>query len=109
MGEVAILVAILGMSAVTLLIKITPLVLLGGRKLPQGVEDALKHLPVAVLAAMVVQLLLVKDGVLAFRIDDATVWAALPTLAAAILTRNLFAAIGAGMGFVAVFRLVAGA
>ncbi|NQV79501.1 MAG: AzlD domain-containing protein [Alphaproteobacteria bacterium] len=108
MGEVAILVTILGMSAVTLLIKVSPLVLLGSRKLPRGVEDALKYLPVAVLSAMVVQLLMVKDGALNLTFDDAMVWAAVPTLVTAIVTRNLFASIAVGMGFVAVVRLIAG-
>jgi branched-subunit amino acid transport protein len=37
-----------------------------------------------------------------------TIWAALPTLAAAVLTRNLFVTIAVGMGFVVVVRLVAG-
>ncbi|MDA0369563.1 MAG: AzlD domain-containing protein [Proteobacteria bacterium] len=108
MGEVTILVTILGMSAVTLLIKMSPLVLLGNRKLPRGVEDIMKHLPVAVLSAMVVQLLMVKDGALNLTFDDALVWAALPTVVTAVVTRNLFASIAVGMGFVAVVRLIAG-
>jgi branched-subunit amino acid transport protein len=108
MGEVAILLTILGMSAVTLLIKAGPLAILGSRKLPRLVEDGLKHLPVAVLSGMVVQLVMVKNGTLSFSIDDVTIWAALPTLAAAVLTRNLFVTIAVGMGFVVVVRLVAG-
>lgn len=102
------LVTILGMSAVTLLLKGTPLALLGGRKLPRGVEAALKHLPVAVLSGMVVQLILVENGELSIRLGAVTTWAALPTLAVAFWTRNLFATIAVGMGFVAVVRLVVG-
>jgi len=107
MGEVAILFTILGMSAVTLLIKVGPLAILGSRKLPRLVEDGLKHLPVAVLSGMVVQLVMVKDGALTFSIDDVTVWAVLPTLVIAALTRNLFVTIAVGMGFVVIVRLIA--
>ncbi|MEK9947237.1 MAG: AzlD domain-containing protein [Alphaproteobacteria bacterium] len=108
MGEIAILLTILGMSAVTLLIKAVPLAILGSRKLPRIVEDGLKHLPVAVLSGMVVQLVLVKNAELSFSFDDATVWAVLPTLAIAAITRNLFITIAVGMGFVVVVRLFAG-
>ena len=108
MGEVAILVTIMGMSAVTLLIKAAPLALLGSRKLPRVVEDGLKHLPVAVLSCMVVQLILVENGELNIRLDAVTTWAALPTLLVAVWTRNLFVTIAVGMGFVAAVRLIAG-
>jgi branched-subunit amino acid transport protein len=108
MGEIAMLATILGMSAVTLFLKSAPLALLGSRKLPRVVEETLKHLPVAVLSSMVVQLVLVKDGTLQLDIDDVTMWAVLPTLAAAIITRNLFVTIAIGMGFVVVVRLIAG-
>ena len=108
MGEVTILLTILGMSAVTLLIKAAPLAILGSRKLPRVVEGGLKHLPVAVLSGMVVQLVLVKNGTLSFSIDEVTIWAVLPTLVAAALTRNLFVTIAVGMGFVVVVRLFGG-
>jgi branched-subunit amino acid transport protein len=108
MDEITILLTILGMSAVTLLIKVAPLAILGSRKLPRVVEDGLKHIPVAVLSGMVVQLVMVKNGALSFSIDDVTIWAALPTLAAAALTRNLFVTIAVGMGFVVVVRLIGG-
>ena len=108
MGEITILLTILGMSAVTLLIKAAPLAILGSRKLPRVVEDGLKHLPVAVLSGMVVQLVMVKNGALSFSIDDVTIWAALPTLASAALTRNLFVTIAVGMGFVVGMRLIGG-
>jgi len=55
-----------------------------------------------------VQLVMVKNGALSFSIDDVTIWAALPTLAAAALTRNLFVTIAVGMGFVVVVRLIGG-
>jgi branched-subunit amino acid transport protein len=96
MDEITILLTILGMSAVTLLIKAAPLAILGSRKLPRVVEDGL------------VQLVMVKNGALSFSIDDVTIWAALPTLAAAALTRNLFVTIAVGMGFVVVVRLIGG-
>lgn len=108
MGEVAVLITIMGMSAVTLLIKVAPLTLLGSRKLPRLIEDSLKHLPVAVLAGMTVQLILVENGELNIRLDAVTTWAALPTVLAAIWTRNLFVTIAVGMGFVALVRLIGG-
>jgi len=108
MGEVAMLVTILGMSAVTIFLKGAPLALLGSRKLPRIVEDALKHLPVAVLSGMVVQLVMTQEGALAIDLGDETLWAVLPTVLVAALTRNLFVTIGVGMGFVVVARLVMG-
>lgn len=105
MDEVTILATILGMAAVTLLVRVGPLALLGGRRLPSLVEASLKHLPIAVLAAMVVQLLAVREGRLQVALNDVTLWAALPTFAVAIWTRNLFATLAAGMGTVALARL----
>ncbi len=108
MDEITILITILGMSAVTLLFKSAPLALLGNRRLPRVVEDALKHLPVAVLSGMVVQLIMTDEGQLAIDPSAVTLWAALPTLLVAALTRNLFWTIGVGMGFVAAVRLILG-
>jgi branched-subunit amino acid transport protein len=47
-----------------------------------------------------------KNGALGFSSHDVTWWALLPTIAVAILTRNIFATIVVGMGLVAGARLI---
>ncbi|MDA0369561.1 MAG: AzlD domain-containing protein [Proteobacteria bacterium] len=108
MDQTGILLTAAGMGAVALAIRASPLLLLGGRKLPRPIEEALHFLPAAALAAITVQLLVVRDGALQVSIDDVTWWALLPSVAVAILTRSTFLTVAVGMAIVAGSRLIAG-
>jgi len=92
------LLAILGMALVTIAIKVSG-VLLAGRLPREGfAADWLRHIPGAVLAALVAPALV--TGSLA------DVLAALVTGAIFLLTRSLFAAMAGGVAAVYLLRLL---
>lgn len=107
MDQTTSFLTIVGVGLAVLVIRSSPILLLGARKLPRPVEDALHYLPAAALTALVVQMMVVKDGVLGFSPHDVTWWALLPTIAIAILTRNIFITVLVGMGLVAGARMIA--
>ena len=106
MDETASFLTIIATGAVVLVIRSAPLLLLGARRLPRHIENALHYLPAAALSALVVQMMVVKDETLRFSLQDVTWWALLPTILAAILTRNIFITVVVGMGLVAGARLI---
>jgi len=97
MDEKLVLLTILGMAVVTYLPRVFPLLALSGKKLPDIVVEWLGFVPAAVLAAMLFPSLLLVDGNLSISKDNLFFWAALPTLAAAILTKKLFLPVVVGM------------
>jgi len=99
-----IFLIIVGMTAVTYLPRLLPALLLSSRRLPKAVEVWLRHVPAAVLAAMLAPALLLSDGRIAIGIDNLFLWAAVPTVLVALATRSLFATVLAGMATVAVAR-----
>lgn len=108
MDQKTILLTIIGMAVVTYLPRVIPLLALTGRRLPDVVISWLGYVPPAVLAAMLLPSLLVVDGRVALDAGNLLLWAALPTFAAAILTRNLFVPVLVGMAVVTVGRLLGG-
>jgi branched-subunit amino acid transport protein len=108
MDQKTILLTIIGMAVVTYLPRVIPLLALAGRKLPDVVIAWLGYVPPAVLAAMLLPTLVISDGQLAIDAGNLFLWAALPTFAAAILTRNLFVPVLVGMAVVIVGRLLMG-
>ena len=99
-----ILLTILGMVVVTYLPRLLPLLLLAARPLPPLVATWLRYVPVAVLAAMLLPDLLLREQQLAVRADNLFLWAALPTFLAAWLSRSFLGAVATGMGAVALCR-----
>lgn len=102
-----IITAILLMTAVTYLPRALPLLLLSGKKLPAGLQIWLSYIPAAVLAALLGPSLFVTGGQFTLlRPPNIYFWAALPTFAAALLTRNMFWTILAGISCTALLRLL---
>lgn len=97
MDEKLVLLTILGMAVVTYLPRVFPLLALSGKKLPDIVVEWLGYVPAAVLAAMLFPSLLFFEGSLSISKENLFFWAALPTLAAAILTKKLFLPVVVGM------------
>jgi len=104
MDQDVVSLTILGMAAVTLALKAVPLVALARRSLPPVVHDLLRHLPIAVLSAMTVQLVAVKDGAPFLAFDNIALIAAIPTVIVGVVSRNLFLTIAFGVGFLAAMR-----
>jgi len=87
---------IAGLGVVTYLIRFSFIGLLAGRRLPAGLTRALGFVPVAVLPALIAPMVLnAGDGALST--DPQRLITALVALAAGAATRNVLAAIVAGM------------
>ena len=108
MEENLVLLTIIGMAVVTYLPRLIPLLALSGKTLPAAVVAWLRHVPPAVLAAMLLPAILIKDGELALGLDNLFFWAAIPTFAAAILSKSLFIPVIVGMLVVIIGRLFGG-
>lgn|SRR5690554_6922341 len=92
-----IIIIILGMSLVTHLPRIIPLVVLSKLNLPQILLTWLKYIPVAVLSALLVPTVLMPSGELSIAIDNKSLIASIPCLIVAIKTKNLFYTVLAGI------------
>jgi len=105
MDEKLILMTIMGMAVVTYLPRVLPLFVLSGKKLPEWMISWLGFVPPAVLAAMLLPAIVLKEGKLNLSMDNLFLWAALPTFAAAVLTKNLFIPVVVGMLVLILARL----
>jgi branched-subunit amino acid transport protein len=108
MEERLILLTIIGMAVVTYLPRLIPLLALSGKTLPSAIVAWLRHVPPAVLAAMLLPAILIQDGELALGTDNLFFWAAIPTFAAAILTKSLFIPVIIGLLVVILGRWLGG-
>jgi branched-subunit amino acid transport protein len=108
MDENLVFLTIIGMAVVTYLPRLIPLLALSGKTLPAAIVAWLRHVPPAVLAAMLLPAILIQDGELALGFDNLFFWAAIPTFAAAILSKSLFVPVIVGMLAVILGRLFGG-
>lgn len=101
MDQTLIFLTIAGMAAVTYLPRALPLVALASRDLHPGLRRFLGYVPTAVLAAMLAMSTVVRDGVIDVGPGNIFLLAAVPSFAAAILTRSFFGTVAVGMVLVA--------
>lgn len=104
MDQKAILLTIFGMALVTYIPRLLPVWLLTSRALPPLVIAWLRYVPVAVLAAMLLPSLIVREHQVDLGMDNLFFWAAFPTLLVAWRTRSLFGSVVVGIILVAVVR-----
>jgi branched-subunit amino acid transport protein len=100
-----ILIVILGGAAVTLFSRVTPLVTLARRELPEWFRAWLAYVPVAILAALLASELAMQGGAPAFKWRELI--AIVPVFAIAATTRSLLGAVAAGVVAIALLRAVA--
>lgn len=100
-----ILLIILGSAIVTFVPRVLPLVVLSRITLPDWGMRWLSYVPIAVMAALVGQELMLQDGKLLFH-KNLELLAAVPTFAVAIVTRSLLGTVVAGIVSMMVIRLV---
>ena len=116
MGELdqdVIALTIVAMGMVTYVPRLLPVLLLTrkrrlGSGLSPWIEAWLRHVPAAVLAAMLLPSLFIADDRVSLRLDNLYLWAAIPTLLIAWKMRSLFGAVIAGMAIVSLGRLLLG-
>lgn len=101
-------VLILGMAAVTFGVRYPVLALVGRMNLPPAVLRALKYVPPAVLTAIVFPAVLLRDGELALRLDNAYLIGAVVAVAVAWRTRSLLWTIITGMVVFLLWRALFG-
>ena len=103
--ESEIILIIIGMSLVTMLPRILPLVVLTKVSLPPLVVNWLKHIPVAILSALLLPSLLLSNGTLSLTLDNKYILASIPCMLLAAKTKNLFLTVIVGIGMMALLQL----
>ena len=99
---------IFGMMLVTFIPRYLPFALAGRIKLPARVKSALDFVPIAVLTAIIVQVTLVRDGIVELSLTNFHLPAVLSAAVIAHFTRHLFGAIGVGLFVYAALRIFIG-
>lgn len=100
-----ILLIILGSAVVTIVPRVLPLIVLSRLSIPDWGMRWLSHVPVAVMAALIGQELLLSEGKLSFQ-HNIDLIAALPTFAVAILTRSLLGTVIVGIVSMMLLRFI---
>lgn len=106
MEDRLILLTIIGMALVTYLPRLIPLLVLSGKNLPQPMVVWLRHVPPAVLAAMLLPIIIMPESKVTLGIENLFFWAALPTFVAAFLSKSLFIPVIIGVLMVIFGRLL---
>lgn len=104
MDQKVILWTMVGMAVVTYLPRLLPTLFLSGRNLRPMIAAWLRLIPPAVLAAMLVPSLLIRDEKLVVSHDNLFLWAAMVAFAVAWKWQSLSATVLVGMGLVALGR-----
>lgn len=97
MSLVDYLLLVAGMGAVTYIPRWLPLFALAQRRLPQGLVDWLRLIPVAILSALVAPALLTDSVTRTLSFGKPEFWVAIPTLLFAWRTRSLAGTVIFGM------------
>lgn len=104
MDQTLIFWTIVGMAVVTYLPRLLPTLFLSGRTLRPLIASWLRLVPPAVLAAMLVPSLLVRETTVDLRFENLFLWAALVAFGVAWKWKSLSATVLVGMGLVALGR-----
>ncbi|OPA75293.1 branched-chain amino acid ABC transporter [Paenibacillus selenitireducens] len=101
-----VFLVILGAAFVTFIPRVLPLMVLSRTKLPEWGMRWLHYVPIAVMAALIGQELLVHDGKASSITQYIELIAALPTFWVAIKTRSLLLTVIVGILSVMVLRFI---
>lgn len=101
-----ILLIIMGCALVTFIPRVLPLMVLSQMELPKWAIRWLKNIPVAVMAALLAQELLLSDNQFSLSANFLKLLAAIPAFAMAILTKSLLGTVMVGIISMMIFRLI---
>ncbi|MGC9361210.1 MAG: AzlD domain-containing protein [Anaerolineae bacterium] len=107
--EDAALWVILGLAGTTFLLRYVPFATLARLSLPAWLEEWLRLVPGAVLAAMLAQTLLLPEGEWLLPWRNAHLLAAIPAILVAWRTRSIVATMVVGVGGFALLNLIVSA
>jgi len=102
----ALWLAIVAMGLITYGLRLSMIILFGRVAMPDVLRRALRFVPPAVLAAIVLPELLIADGTFALPPSNARIVAGVVAAAVAWWTRNVFLTIGIGMAVLWILQLV---
>lgn len=92
-----ILLIIIGCAIVTFIPRVLPLMLLSRIELPKWMINWLKHIPVAVMAALLAQELLMSNDEFSLIENKLELFACIPAFLTAFLTRSLLGTVIVGL------------
>ncbi len=101
-----ILIIIMGCALVTFIPRVLPLMLLSQMELPKWVIRWLKNVPVAVMAALLAQDLLLSENEISISANILKLLAAIPAFAIAIFTKSLLGTVVVGVIFMMLLRFI---
>ena len=99
---------ILGMAAITYVLRFAPLVALRRITFPERFTKTLRFIPIAVLSTLIVPAILMPQGSLHLSYDNSYLIAAIVTVIVAYKTKKMIFAILAGILVIFLLRLVFG-
>jgi branched-subunit amino acid transport protein len=102
-----ILIIIIGCALVTFVPRVLPLMILSQLELPTWLIRWLKNVPVAVMAALLAQELLLSNNQFSIMDNGLKILAAIPAFIIAILTKSLLGTVMAGVIVMMILRLIA--
>ncbi|AZU64562.1 AzlD domain-containing protein [Neobacillus mesonae] len=102
----SIFLIIFGMALVTFIPRVLPIAVLSRVELPDWAMRWLNYVPIAVMAALVGQELILPNGKLAPLWQNLELFAALPAFIVAIVTRSLLGTVVVGIIAMMVLRMV---
>lgn len=108
MDEKIVFLTIVGMTLVTYVPRVAPVLALASRSLPEPLMRWLSYVPTAVLSAMLFPSLLLSDGSFDFSMSNFFLWASIPAFILAWRTKSFFGTVALGMGLVAAGRYLFG-
>ena len=101
-----ILIIIIGCALVTFVPRVLPLMILSQLELPTWLIRWLKNVPVAVMAALLAQELLLSNNQFSLMDNILKIVAAIPTFIIAILTKSLLGTVLVGVLTMMIVRMV---
>ena len=99
-----VLLIIIGSAIVTFIPRVLPLVLLSRIQIPEWAIKWLKHVPIAVMAALLAQELLIAENKFSITSNQLELLAAIPSFLIAILTRSLLGTVLVGVASLMILR-----
>ncbi|MFJ7975581.1 AzlD domain-containing protein [Peribacillus sp. NPDC096379] len=101
-----IMSVIIGSAIVTFIPRVLPLIVLSKLEIPEWGINWLKHVPVAVMAALLASELLLLDNKVSFQANTLNLLSAIPTLLVAIYTRSLLGTVLVGVTTLMILRFL---
>ncbi|MGX2959950.1 AzlD domain-containing protein [Peribacillus sp. JNUCC 23] len=101
-----IMSVIIGSAIVTFIPRVLPLIVLSKLEIPEWGINWLKHVPVAVMAALLASELLLLDNKVSFQENTLNLLSAIPTLLVAIYTRSLLGTVLVGVTTLMILRFL---